>query len=118
MKQKDYSIGFIKKSAIYICTATALLLSIPSIANDADKPIDITADEFYYDKSRELVYGFGNVEIVQDNQIIVAENIKYETIASKCGKRGAPTRPMRRRARLMRTGSVRSAIRPEVFFPG
>lgn len=78
MKQKDYSIGFIKKSAIYICAATAFMLSIPSIANDSDKPIDITADEFYYDKSRELVYGFGNVEIVQDNQIIVAEKIKYE----------------------------------------
>lgn len=56
----------------------SLLSPTFSKAVESDDPIEIEADEFYYDKSNELVYGEGNVVITQQGQVIVADKIKYE----------------------------------------
>ncbi|MCE2992279.1 MAG: LPS assembly protein LptD [Candidatus Jidaibacter sp.] len=43
----------------------------------SNSPVDVVADELYYDKEKDLIYGTGNVIVTQDNQVIIADEITY-----------------------------------------
>lgn len=61
------------------------LFSCTAIASDDathmnlthDKPVQIEADQMYYDKVKDLIYGKGNVILTQDSQTIMAEEMVY-----------------------------------------
>lgn len=42
-----------------------------------DQPVQIQADQLYNDKEKNIAYALGNVEIVQGNQILLADNATF-----------------------------------------
>jgi LPS-assembly protein len=64
-------------AAIFLATLLALPFNSPSLAQgiEEEKPVTLVADELEYDDENQLIIARGNVEVIQGDQILMADEI-------------------------------------------
>ena len=58
--------------------AFSAFLMISSVSYAAQPPVDFTADSLEHDDAAQIVTAHGNVEIIQNNQILHADQVTYD----------------------------------------